>query len=333
MLEVLELNPGNLKDFIYLLKQRGEAPEAYYEWKLIGQPFHSCSPGFIAYENKKPMGCIGIINRGLVDKNSVAKTTTWFCDWYVISGARGTGGGRKLMSMVAQSAKIGFGIPGPAHAQGVAAKAGYEPLSGFCELQVPLHPWRVGYKRYGGSVLRKIVRGLREIKNATRGIKRKKTNDKLQTGFPPIDRWLQAVEKGLHAKVHFERSKTFLEWFRVMPLKNGTTRHWWYYDSDQMFAAGYTETDIWGLQRSKVMELIPLENSMPESVKKLFYLLGKSNIDIVVLLVQNDTCDSLNAPVNWQSSIPLHITITAEEKPGYLSLMDKESSWRDFAFG
>lgn len=331
-MDITELNEDNFTDFISLLHQRGETPNDFYLWKFINAPYRGNIAGFIAYENKQALGCIGNVNKVLIHKDGNAEPATWFSDWYIIPHARGKGIGKDLMSKVAQSAKTGCGIPGPARAQAVAGKAGYKPLVGFVEIKVPINPWRVGYKRFGGSVLYKIVRGLREMGDSTHAIKTKKCAGTTQPGFPQIDSWLLAVEKGLRKIVHFQRSRTFLEWFRAMPLKTGTARNWWYYDSDEMFATGFTETDIWGLQRSKVMELIPLKLSMADALKNLFYLLNKSTVDMVVLLLHNDTADELGIPVKWRSLIPLHITTTAEVNPGYLSLMDKESSWRDFNF-
>ena len=331
-IEISELTSQNFPDFIKLLGERGYIPADFYDWKYMDRANKGIASGYVAYKDHQPVGCIGIINKIFVDRSGTATAATWFADWYVSTTSRGTGAGKALMNKVADTAPTGLGIPGPLQAQAVASKAGYKPLHGFIEVQIPLRPWRVGHKRYSGTLIRRLARGLREVKNTHGVIKRVAFNSTLTFGFPPIEQWLNAEKKGLQNRPHFQRSNSLLEWLQKMPVDDSTSRRWWHVDSNEMFAAGFIEKDTWGLQRCKVMELISFENKEADAFKSFLSLLHTSDTDLVVLLLHQNLVADIAIPQRWQLPVPLHITATAYENPGYLSLLDKESSWRELTF-
>jgi len=115
-----------------------------------------------------------------------------------------------------------------------------------------------------------------------------------------------------------------------MPVENQMDRQWWYYESAEMFLTGFTETDRTGLRRSKVIELITLENDEVRTIQQAIVLLKKSASDLMILLLPQSGVEAFKLPSQWQLPISLHITHGAKKAPEYLSLMDKESSWIDF---
>ncbi|MEO6550699.1 MAG: GNAT family N-acetyltransferase [Ferruginibacter sp.] len=333
MIEIRELTKESFKDFISLLSKRGRVITSFYEWKYINTTAPLIASGYVAYKDNLPLGCIGKLNKNIVDQKGKIVSATWFADWYILEQSRGTGAGKALMQQVAASAKVGMGIPGPLHAQAVAAKAGYQSLHGFVEVRIPLNPWRVGLKKYKGPLIMRSLRGLNEMMIAAKWPHVKKVSVDLRKGFPPVDKWLAAIEQGLNKKIHFQRTREFLSWFSAMPFEENMVREWWYYESAEMFVTGFTDANTSGLRRSKVMELITYGNDIVACINQIVGILNSSAVDLVILLLPQFTATALKIPRQWLLPIPLHITLGAKILPEYLSLIDKESSWIDFSLG
>ena len=152
------LDSHNFKDFFYLLKKRGEKDKSYFRWKYLSQPYNERPKGFIAYKEDRPIGCIGIINRQIQNDSNKKQYATWFADWFVLEEAQGLGIGKTLIKNVFDLSDQAFGIADPLPAQEIAKKGGYNNLSGYYNILIPLNIIKCGMKRYGGGIHKKLYR-------------------------------------------------------------------------------------------------------------------------------------------------------------------------------
>lgn len=331
-MEIKPLVPANFNDFIFLLKERGKADDSFYQWKYLQSPQSDIPVGYIAYHEGKPIGCIGNINRKLSNKEGENFSSTWFADWYTTANARGTGAGKALMQKMATAAITGLGIPGPESAQIVAAKAGYQPYNNFYEVRIPLHPWRVGIRKFKGIMPLRILRGFKEMLTVRNNPFLLKSDLQLIFGQPGNEVWKQAVENGLQKKNHLKRENEFLNWFASMPGFTNYDRQWWYHQSKEMYACGFIEKYRTNLKQVKILELIFLKENDNELLKKLLYSLKQASADTALFILDSKQVSKLKPAKQWLKLIPLHITDPTVSRPEYLSLLDKESSWIDYEF-
>lgn len=322
----------NFNDFILLLKERGKTDGFFYGWKYLQSTQSEIPVGYIAYQEGKPVGCIGNINRKLSNKEGENFSATWFADWYTTTSARGTGAGKALMEKMANTAVAGLGIPGPTSAQAVAAKAGYQPYNNFYELRIPLNPWRVGTRKFKGMIPLRILRGFKEMLLVRNNPVLIKSDLQVIFGQPCPEVWKQSVENGLQKKNHLKREIEFLNWFASMPGFTNNDRQWWYHQSQDMFACGFIETYRTNLKQVKILELIFLKDNDNELLKKLLYSLKQLGVDTALFILDSKQVSKLKPAKQWLKLIPLHITGTTISRPEYLSLLDKESSWIDYEF-
>lgn len=335
MSEIQVLTNENFSTFLSIIQERGETPEDYYHWKFIQQWDNNQPVGLILKEDNVNLGCIGLLNYQMHIPEKVPIHANWFADWFVTDLARGKGIGKKLMESCAVCSDIGFGIPGPVHAQKVAGKAGYEHCSDFVELQIPIRPTIVGLKRFGGSLLKKSLRSLKLNLDFVScfAFKRRKSI-MLEWGQPSINCWNSICNRLLNDKTHFVRSESRLFHFLNMPINKD--REWWYYETEDSFVTGFVETDIWGLKRTKIIDFV-YDSSIYSDYSGLFIgilnALRKNKVDLVLTILSKEQVrQHLLVKDTWIQPIPLYKTLKNSIKLDYLSNLDKESAWRDLKF-
>lgn len=322
---------NNFDEFLSLLKERGETPEDYYKWKFVEQIDTIRPIGFLAKENNGVFGGVGFMNYQLYLPGEEPIQANWFADWYVTDLARGKGIGKKLIKACADSSTIGFGMPGPIYAQKVAENSGYQYVSGFVELQIPIRPTAVGLKRYGGSVLKK---GLRSIKLnfdyfICIGLKRR-NKIVLEWGKPSVENWCSAFSRILSHQTYFLREEARLSHFLKMPISKD--REWWYYETENCFVTGYIEKDIWGLRRAKIIDLICDELDYSMIFMCVLTALRKNKVDLALIISTEKHFKTMKVKKAWRIELPLYQTEKNQIKLDYLSNLDKESAWADLKF-
>lgn len=329
MLVVKRLDKKNFQHFLTLLEERGEAPVDYYEWKYLKQPYSNCVKGFVAYNDNNPIGCIGVINRVYQSADGNTQPITWFADWYVNKQGRGLGVGLELMKAVRSETSLGFGIPGPQLAQIVCQKAGYMTFSGFYEGTVYLRPFICGYKRGGGSIGKRIVRGFwSALKSIPTQIDIVRHNSKrFQRGFPSHDQITHFQSKFISEKGCLIRDELMMQWMKIIPTSVESNRFWWSIEEEKFYSWGYVERDFWGLNRVHIMDVFS-HDFKPEFYTIIGATLLRQGADMMKFI----TCSTstLQKYVAFEK-LPLHVSGEASAINGiYLAGLDKESSWREF---
>lgn len=288
MPEILPLTNENFNDFLSLLRQRGEAPEDYYIWKYLKQPYSFFPVGFIAYIEDSPVGCIGIINKIYIDQDGQPHPATWFADWFLTKQSRGKGVGKKLMECVRNVAPYNFGIPGPSLAQKVCLGAGYKYVPGFSDSLFYLRPFICGFNRGKGSRLKKIFRGIKYFiisfsstlifffKESAYFSKyedpKKLTNDILKFCSITLNTFLSTED--------------FISWICAMPAKANSKRYWWIINGNGYYCWGFTENDFWGLKKAQILDFVSTKN-IEDYFCEICKTLKKQRIDSVRFVIRD----------------------------------------------
>jgi hypothetical protein len=329
MLELKQLSSDNFQHFLTLLMERGEAPEDYYRWKYLLQPSLGHPTGFIAYIDKKPAGCIGIINRTYHADDGNDYPATWFADWFVNDNVRGKGVGELLMKEVRKISSYNFGVPGPAKAQKVCKHAGYAEIQGFAQYTLYIKPFRCGYNRFAGSPGVKYLRGIKNVLFSAPvklNLLMAQKFDGFTLGIPNEEQWSTRTNK-LTERTYLKRTDDFLQWVTSMPVSVPTNRLWWSINSDELYSCGYLETDYWGLKRAVVIDL--QAHQLEESIWNITITLSQAGADWVTFCYFDK---SLSLKYWTKTSLPLHAATPTLTDRLHLTDLDKDSSWRSFLF-
>lgn len=328
MIEVHPLSKNNFNDFILLLQQRGEAPSEYYEWKYLQQPYDFFPTGFIAYDSKKPVGCIGNINRIFVDRSGNEHKATWFADWFVSKAFRGRGIGELLMKSIYDLSDYGCGIPGPAKAQKTAQQAGYLPISLLSEKIFVLNPFTYGYKiKSNNFFFIKLSYGIYLWVRLATFKKTLGGNFNLIFSKPESPEFQVAYNHFLKEVPHFKRDVKFLNWITGIPFSKGNST-WWYVNNLNLFTFGTVETQTNGLRVAKIFECFS-NSSQVDVLGSVLGVLYNCGIDVVKLVGSKITNEEQNAT---RLNLPFHVSNLKYYHGAYLSILDKESSWINLQF-
>ena len=320
MIEIKELSEQNFSHFLNLLLERGEAPEDFYKWKYLEQPYIFFPTGFVAYLDHVPVGCIGIINKIYVDENLVEHPATWFADWFVNDKARGKGIGLALMKKVYALSAYAFGIPGPETAQIIAQKAGYIKQKNYAEIIIPTKPFLYGFKKYKSGFVKSILRAIKTT---------------IQSGFILPYKSFEILELTSAEKLSFTTTKnSFLQtpkhfdWLMKMPVKENNQRKWYKILDNNNFAIIFVDYDNRNLLRAKN---VYFESYCSENSLKFLLSLRKSLSKMNIVYLQSYL--HLNFKTN---------SILSEKVPQYSSnlynnnfmvnIADKESSFINLKF-
>jgi hypothetical protein len=325
MIEIKSLNLENFNDFLFLLKQRGEAPEDYYAWKYLQQPLNYFPAGYIAYYNHTPVGCIGIINKIYIDEDGKEHPATWFADWYVSKNAQGKGIGKVLMDKVYSLSPYAFGIPGPLTAQIVAEKVGYLKADNFFELQFPINTLNTCFKKNSNLIKAFLKYLIFKFESFCFNFKIKNGQIKIVNEKPTVEFWLNEICG--NKKSGFSRNEDLIKWF--LNLKTNKDREWWYCKFNDNFAVGYKETNYWNLKQTKIVEFISKDEDFLVFFKSLKNELYRNKVDIGYMLL---TKNEMEFPKKWIINIPVFSNHKLNTPIEYISLIDKESSWHDFFY-
>jgi hypothetical protein len=329
MLEIIQLDKKNFNDFRTLLLQRGEAPEDYYRWKYLMQPFNDRPTGLIAYLDGKPVGCIGIINRIYCTAEGKEYPATWFADWFVNDLARGKGIGEMLMQEVRKASSYNFGIPGPLKAQQVCSSAGYSLMPGVQEeVTIYIRPFKCGYFRGNGSQLKRLIRGLKNLLIFFPRILKIQLSSSArysQNSFLDYNALASYSLTSVNSSNSLKRTKETLVWLSLMPVGATSERKWWTIQGEQFYCWGFFEKDFWGLRKATIFEVVSRQK-IDELISVICKTLSKNGIDMLKFL---SSADHLRPNV-YKYRIPVFYAGSKLPEEFVLSFLDKESVWREF---
>ena len=320
MFEIFPLNKENFKDFLGLLQQRGEAPDAFYNYKYLQQKYAFFPTGFIAYIDNIAVGCIGNINKIYIDNEGFEHQATWFADWFVSDSVRGKGIGKALMSQVFNLSPFAFGVPGPENAQIVAGNVGYKIRENFYEVLVPCKPFQYGFRKNKSNIFRNLLRGMKHfsinetiVKNDEVEVREISKNDTFDINI---------------IKNSFKIDSESLQWLMNFPEKEGNLRKWYQVRFNNNWLILFVEKDVNLNKRARIVYVSLNNDSDYISFMKIIrYKLSLHNIlYFQTYFFSNQKPDFVSEyikQVPQSCSFELSNNFT-------ISISDFESRWRDF---
>jgi GNAT superfamily N-acetyltransferase len=322
MFEIIPLNKDNFAAFLGLLQQRGEAPEAFYNYKYLQQKHTFFPTGFIAYLDNIAVGCIGNINKIYIDNEGFEHQATWFADWFVSDSARGKGIGKTLMSQVLNLSPFAFGVPGPENAQTVAENVGYKIQENFYEVLVPCKPFRYGFRKNKSNIFRNLLRGMKHFSI-------NETISKLDEVF------VEEISKNdifdfNNIKNSFKIDSESLQWLMNFPEREGNLRKWYKVKFNNNWLILFVENDVNLNKRARIVS-VSLNNDSDYIgfMKIIRYKLSLHNIlYFQTYFFSNQKPDFVS---EYIKQVPQSCAFELSNN-FTISISDFESRWRDFNY-
>jgi hypothetical protein len=322
MIEYQTINRENFSDFLFLIRKRGGAEEAFYQWKYFDSPIQIFPWGFLAYHDGFPCGCIGCLSKIFIDDQGDHQPATWFADWYVDPEYRGRQIGLTLQKKVFELSLFAFGITNPVPAQKVAEKAGYRIFPN-CIISKGILRLRINQNN---GILNKGKQYIKDIINlwSVRPIKGLNvTVAEVNSGVRISEAFSQKI-MGI-----FYKDASYYDWLMKMP---GSNRRTWYLCS--------IESDVtlismdFASPKEKYMRVY--QSSFYSNNNKQFFKYLRI-LGLVAKYFNADKFESFDQVTNlkWNFRLktiatlqPMQYNASSQEITlNRLSIADKESSW------
>ncbi len=330
MIELKALDSDNFKDFLSLLKERGEAPEAFYRWKFLEQVYNAFPAGLIAYIDGKAVGCIGNINRIYTDDKGKEHAAIWLCDACISNEVKEKGIGVSLSVFVSlfkyfsSLSTFRFCIPGTDAAQAVMKKTGYFLQKDCYEISVPCRAFQYGFGEHKDNLLKRFARGFRHAvlspaSSHLQGIEIREIRDDFEFHPEP-------------AITRLKRDEDYFRWLYLMPDKTSkSTKKWYKITAENCWLILFIEQDNRNICRARVVDYNDA-NKIDKSIDLFLAMrpvLAKLNVIYLQVYIHTQSIPLIPKPyfklVSQYSSFEISLN-------HHTSYADKESGWIDLYF-
>jgi hypothetical protein len=326
MVELRQLTKNNLKDFLYLLNQRGIVNSEIEE--LIYSDFNFYG-GFVAYLENIPVGSIGYVKRVLNDGS--LKKICWFNDWFVNQDYRGFKIGKLLIEAVMTETGKACGVVSPIASKGIATSSGYLLSNLFYECKFPLSPIKNGfykYKRnglYSDYFFKRIVRCV-YYKLFSRYNLGKNLNANIKFGKIKIPQY--SISSNLN---YLFIDKEYLNnVICVLETQRKNQLEFWTIEHDLFWSCGFIFCNSNNLRESVVLYSNNLcKLNAFKIYSEILRLFRKTqNIDQLNILLNKTVLKQFNLHKIFYKELPFMTHNLPIDSISFIHHIDKDSSWR-----
>jgi hypothetical protein len=261
----------------------------------------------------------------------------WFNDWYIRDGYRGNNFGVKLLNSVGEKYNLSCGIITPKKSGIIALKSGFLNTRNYYETRFPIRSFKFGFNKYKinnsyqDNFIKRNVRSLIFLIKSF-SIKNLKTQKAKKLNFQVIKQtelFNYNIYQTNKTELLTDCSNYFLFIYNALCNYKDYPRTFWCLTLDDTITLGYTEENANNIKQAVVMRF----SSQMEINRKIIipqivnFFKDSLDVDVVNILLDKNEVEYFHVPTEFNRLLPFFTFGSNSFPDGYISHLDKESTW------